>query len=149
MASGETIGFWGVRKVVCNPGVCSGCRACEAVCSLYHEGVVSPELSRIQIMTWEYEAWRCEIYVCDQCLTPKCAAACPLGAIHVDGRSGALVVDEESCNGCMLCLGACPCAPPRIRYHAGKNICIKCDLCGGDPRCVKFCYEGALALEER
>jgi Fe-S-cluster-containing hydrogenase component 2 len=25
------------------------------------------------------------------------------------------------------------------------NVAFKCDLCGGDPECVKYCYNEALA----
>jgi len=55
-----------VRKgrIICNSTVCTGCRTCEAVCSLFHEGVVNTELSRIQIETWEYEGWRSERFMC-------------------------------------------------------------------------------------
>ena len=29
-----------------------------------------------------------------------------------------------------------------------KNIVFKCDLCGGDPECVKTCSRGALILKD-
>ncbi len=35
--------------IVCDTALCAGCRTCEAVCSLYREGIVNPELSRIQV----------------------------------------------------------------------------------------------------
>ncbi len=135
-------------RIVCDSTICSGCRACEAVCSLFHEGVVSPELSRIQIATWEYEGWRSEIYVCKQCQGAECLAACQLGAIYVDERTGASVIDEQQCNGCGECIEACLCTPSRIRYNVEKAICVKCDLCGGAPQCIKYCQEGALSFEE-
>lgn len=75
---------------------------------------------------------------------PWCLLACPTDAFHVDEAAGAKVIEEEKCSGCMLCMTACPATPKRIRYNAGKKVCLKCDLCGGDPQCVKFCPTGAL-----
>lgn len=38
-----------------------------------------------------------------------CVAACPRHAISIDGDiNGTPAVDFESCNGCALCLSACP-----------------------------------------
>jgi carbon-monoxide dehydrogenase iron sulfur subunit len=31
---------------------------------------------------------------------------------------------------------------------SAKGYAEKCDLCGGDPECVKFCLTGALKFEE-
>lgn len=134
-------------RIVWDATLCTGCRACEVVCSLQHEGVVGPQLSRIRIATWEYEAWRTEAYVCKQCVAAECLAACPTGAISVDQRSGALAIHEDKCNGCRECMEACPSSPSRIGYNAGKVVCVKCDLCGGEPQCVKSCQQGALAYE--
>ena len=135
-------------RIVCDSSICTGCRTCEAVCSLFHEGVVSPELSRIQISTWEYDGWRSEVYVCRQCKNAECMAACQVGAIYIDEKTGARVIDEERCNGCRECMEACPFTPTRIRYHAEKIVCLKCDLCGGEPWCVKYCHEGVLSFQE-
>jgi Fe-S-cluster-containing hydrogenase component 2 len=46
---------------------------------------------------------------------------------------------------------ACPKYPdaPPIMYDSERNICVKCDLCGGNPLCVKFCPEGALSFVKR
>ncbi|MFC1935399.1 4Fe-4S dicluster domain-containing protein [Chloroflexota bacterium] len=134
-------------RIVCDSTDCTGCTACEAVCSLFHEGVVSPGLSRIQIATWEYEGWRSEIYVCEQCQGAECLAACQWGAMYIDERTGARVIDEKKCNGCKECMEACPCTPSRIRYNEEKIVCVKCDLCGGEPQCVKYCQEGALNFD--
>jgi carbon-monoxide dehydrogenase iron sulfur subunit len=128
--------------------ICSGCRTCEAVCSLFHEGVVNPTMSRIRIMTWPFEGYRSEVYACQQCNDPGCLEVCPTGALSIDEATDAVVIDEKECIGCRLCLEACPQKPSRILYDASKNICIKCDLCGGDPLCVKYCMQGALSLRK-
>jgi Fe-S-cluster-containing hydrogenase component 2 len=55
------------------------------------------------------------------------------------------VLDEEKCIGCRACILACPFGA--IGFDYGKNIAKKCDLCGGDPKCVAFCETHALRYE--
>jgi Fe-S-cluster-containing hydrogenase component 2 len=129
-----------------NPEICSGCRTCEAVCSLSHEGTVRPALSRIGIITYPFDGYRSDIYTCGQCEDPRCLDACSTGALHIDEVTKARVIEPETCTGCRSCMDACPERPSRIRYDKDKGVCVKCDLCGGDPLCVKYCMEGALCL---
>lgn len=131
-------------RVVHNPDICSGCRTCEIVCSVYHEGVASSSRSRLQWNKAVMDACITDIYTCRQCAGPECVAVCPSGALTIDEQTGARVIDEETCVGCRLCEGACPVNPSMIRYDEKTNTCFKCDLCGGDPQCVKFCPTGAL-----
>ena len=56
------------------------------------------------------------------------------------------VVEEDECNGCEACISACPVGSISLDWD--KNVVFKCDLCGGDPECVKFCSRGALTLKE-
>lgn len=124
---------------------CAGCRTCEAVCSLSHEGLVCPALARTWIVDYILEGRRIESHTCKQCRAPNCLYACPTSALHADGATGARVIDPGKCIGCKICMNACPQQPdPPIRYDTEKAICIKCDLCGGDPLCVKYCPEAAL-----
>ena len=130
-----------------NVGTCTGCRTCEAVCSLSHEGVVSPGLARTGITDYIKEGHRIEGYACRQCSSPECLYICPAEAIYVDAKTGARVIDAEKCVGCQLCMAACPLAPNiPIMYDPERNICVKCDLCGGEPLCVKFCPEASLTF---
>ena len=55
-------------------------------------------------------------------------------------------IDPERCAGCKMCLLACPYGA--IRFDARGRVARKCDLCGGDPQCVKFCISGALQFVE-
>jgi Fe-S-cluster-containing hydrogenase component 2 len=50
-------------------------------------------------------------------------------------------VDEKLCVGCRMCTMACPFGLIVIGLN---QKAIKCDLCGGDPECVKACTYGAL-----
>ncbi len=133
-----------------NIETCAGCGTCEAVCSLSHEGVVSPKFARLNIVDHYLEGHRIEGYVCRQCLLPECFIACSSEALHIDEKTGARVIDSEKCNGCKVCMRACIYYPNTpICYDDDRNICLKCDLCGGDPLCIKFCPEAALTFSNK
>ena len=53
-----------------------------------------------------------------------------------------MVVDTDLCIACGMCNIACPLGGMSIDTDA--RHAVKCDLCGGDPLCVKFCAYGAL-----
>jgi len=65
-----------------------------------------------------------------------------MGAIRLDEETGALVVRQDLCVGCKTCVVACPLGG--VLYHYMKGCAMKCDLCGGDPECVKSCVYQAL-----
>ena len=122
------------------PEKCTGCRLCENACSIFHEKVSNPSRARIHIVKWE-DAGLYLPMVCQQCETPICETVCPMGAIKRDAKTGALLINQDLCVGCKLCVMFCPLGGVTI----GKNReTLKCDLCGGDPLCVKFCIPGAL-----
>ncbi len=124
---------------------CTGCRLCELVCSVKHEGVSNPARGRISIAKWEWEG----IYVpmvCHQCEEAPCLAVCPIAARTCDARLGRIVIDYERCIGCKTCIVACPFGATGFDPVAGKIIA--CDLCDGDPQCVRFCTTGALRYVE-
>jgi len=68
--------------------------------------------------------------------------ACPLNIIKRE-KTGAIVVDEEKCVGCGLCVQSCPYGA--ITVDPLTKCALKCDLCNGDPECVKHCPGGALS----
>lgn len=137
-----------IGHLIHNPDICLGCRMCEMVCAINKDGVASLEKGRIFTIRHIFEGQIAEVFPCQHCDEPECLQACPTGALHIDTATGARVIDAEICVGCQLCLNACPFNPPRIRYNAEKQICFKCDLCEGEPQCVKFCGTGALTFVE-
>ena len=82
--------------------------------------------------------------VCNQCENAYCANVCPTGAINRDEETGALEIDREKCVGCGLCGRYCPIDMAKVDPDLKKTV--KCDLCGGDPLCVKVCPTGALEV---
>lgn len=127
-----------MKTLVALPERCTGCQRCVLACSYAHAQSFSPSKSRI----WVVRAKRRIDYpiFCNQC--GLCVSACPAGALSRDAKTGAVVVDEEKCVGCGFCVRACPWGLIVLDSETGKAI--KCDLCGGDPACVKECPEAAL-----
>ena len=114
---------------------CSGCKLCEVVCSIKHEGRIWPEASRVRVfmLTPGVEV----PHLCTQCSNYPCVAKCPTKALTVDGNTGAVLVDDEECIACGLCITACPGNVPHL--HPNRKHIVICDLCDGDPECAKIC----------
>ena len=115
---------------------CTGCRLCEIVCSVMHDGVSNPARSRIRIVKWEDEGQYIPM-ICQQCEDAPCLNVCPVGAISRDEDYGFLNVDYNTCIGCRSCVSICPFGA--MNYTRIDKKIFKCDLCGGDPQCVRFC----------
>lgn len=123
--------------ILVDPLQCSGCRLCEIACSLAKENKIWPEASRIRV--FEYLPGASVPHLCVQCQDYPCVEVCPTKCLSVDEETGAVIVDEEKCIQCGLCIDACPGDVPRIPM--GKSAVVICDLCGGDPACVKACRD--------
>jgi carbon-monoxide dehydrogenase iron sulfur subunit len=135
-----------VKKVILiDPEKCTGCRICEIVCSLTKEGVVNPTKARIQIVKVESASLSIPV-VCQQCYDAPCIAVCPVGALSRGGTSEIVNHDRGLCIGCKSCAVVCPFGAIGIDTEAEKVF--KCDLCGGQPTCVKFCETQALEFVE-
>lgn len=120
------------------PELCTGCASCMLVCSFVKEGGFGLTHSRLKVARDEGRGVFAPI-VCKQCTSAPCAEVCPVDAIQRT-EDGILVVDEQECIGCFECATACPFGV--IAVSDGRPL--KCDLCGGDPRCVQVCHCGAL-----
>lgn len=132
------------RVLIIEHDKCVGCRSCEMMCSLTHEGLCSPALSRIRVVKDERVGWNVPIG-CSMCDKPYCVMACPVGAASKDLRTGLVGMADGKCIGCRQCVQACPFG--HAGYNVVKGIAFKCDLCGGEPQCAKFCWTGAISFD--
>jgi tetrathionate reductase subunit B len=135
---------------VIDPARCIDCRACLVACRaqwntpegktriwVHSTGVqgVFPDL-RQQFIPAQ----------CHHCSDAPCLEACPTGATYrrVDGI---VMIDDEACIGCGLCVNACP-YDARF-YNPEKGVADKCSACytrvdrGEAPACVATCVGGA------
>jgi Fe-S-cluster-containing hydrogenase component 2 len=124
------------KILMINHEKCTGCRLCEIVCSVFHEGVSNPSRSRINIIKWEAEG----LYIpmsCQQCEDAPCMTICPVKAISRDQALDYVKIDYDVCIGCRSCMAVCPFGA--MGFNVIDRKVFKCDLCEGDPQCVRFC----------
>lgn len=134
-----------MKVLIADPAKCSGCMACVLECAFAHEKAYSVFHARIR--NWKKVSEGVYVpVVCEQCLNPPCMAVCPAECIAYDYKLHVVTVDREKCTGCGLCVEECPFGA--IWLDSLDHKAIKCDLCGGDPVCVKVCKPGALRYEE-
>ena len=133
------------KSLVIDPGKCTGCKQCELACSYIKEGTFNPSKSRIRVFDFHTEG-RFVPYTCTQCDEAWCQQACPVDAITTDPVTGVKQVHENLCVGCKVCTIACPFGT--INYNVGTGKVTKCDLCGGDPECVKACPTEAIMFTD-
>jgi carbon-monoxide dehydrogenase iron sulfur subunit len=133
------------KELTVNPRKCVACHTCELVCSFSHFGESNPKNSRIKVVEFDDEGLFFPM-ICFQCEDAWCARTCPAAAIVRNEETGALEVLEDRCVGCRMCTLACPYGA--ILKTNVADTSFKCDLCKGDPSCVKLCPTGALKFEK-
>ena len=116
---------------------CSGCSRCEVNCSFFHSGKIGRSGARIKVVKIEDIGIDYPV-VCQQCRERYCAK-CPEKAIRVDSL-GQVIVSPTLCTACGTCEILCPIGAIELF----EEIPLVCDLCGGDPRCVKACTLDAI-----
>ncbi|MBW2249722.1 MAG: 4Fe-4S dicluster domain-containing protein [Deltaproteobacteria bacterium] len=131
------------KVLVSDPKKCTGCNLCEFACSLRKDGECNPAKSRIRIIDWNNKGLFLPIF-CQQCEDGSCMAACPKGAIYRDYEMNRVMVDYDRCISCKMCISACPFGA--IGFDEDRGKVIRCDLCDGDPQCVRFCDSKALSF---
>ncbi len=142
-----------MKSIFVNPDRCVACKTCEIVCAIKRSSLskklpeaiyetVSP-VSRVRV---EPAGKQGGFPVqCRHCEDAPCLDACPSAALYRD-QEGLVLVRDERCIGCWMCVMVCPFGAPQPFRHFRKMI--KCDLCSGldGPACVQNCPTGALIL---
>jgi benzoyl-CoA reductase subunit BamC len=123
-----------MKKIKIDPSKCTGCRYCEAACSLNHiAGTVNPKRARIRVVAENGGFF------------PVIAG--PFTAAMCNSR-GQVVIGGRPIDKCVLCRASCPAKP--LFKDPETGAALKCDFCGEppNPSCVKWCRTGALELVE-
>lgn len=133
------------RIVLHDPERCTGCRQCMTACSFKNFSTYNYDLSLCKIVHGPGNEF---IRVhCHHCADPMCRASCPVSAIHKDPETGIVTIDRLRCIGCKSCTWACPLSVPQMQR--GLKAMTKCNLCDGDPSCLKVCSAKAIRLVTR
>jgi carbon-monoxide dehydrogenase iron sulfur subunit len=130
------------KTYVVIPRNCTGCRTCELACSMVKgkDGI----LGQPRIRIYPLGENRNIQMTCLQCVDAACMKVCATNALKRNEKTGAVEVKEELCIGCSLCEAACPFG--HILFDRDLGLPLKCDLCGGNPACARFCPEKALEM---
>jgi formate dehydrogenase iron-sulfur subunit len=147
--------------------VCIGCKACEVACKAWNQlpatngGVVEmsgdsyDNTRRLDGINWRHVKfveqfgedraggrWLMMSDVCKHCVRAPCLEVCPTGAI-IRTEFDTVVIQSDACNGCRLCIAACPFGV--IDINPASNTAQKCTLCydrltsGLEPACAQAC----------
>ena len=153
------------KTLLVDPDLCYGCWACEVACKQEHGVSLGPYYMRVMEVGPDWVNGKLALdYVpmaCKHCEDPPCIPACSEGAMY-KRPDGIVLIDEEKCTGCKLCIEACPFGA--LQFIAEANVVRMCDLCveridqnlGSDPygkfqllpACVHHCPTGALSIGE-
>lgn len=132
---------------------CSGCKACVAACHALNgldDGETWRDVGLVVGGTDSLPVLQHVTTACHHCLEPACLSACPVDAYEKDPVTGIVKHLDDQCFGCQYCTLACPYDVPK--YHEGKGIVRKCDMCGdrlreGEaPACVQACPHEAIRI---
>jgi formate dehydrogenase iron-sulfur subunit len=140
---------------------CIGCRSCEGACAEkwgnpYNDAIGAEEKLSAHKLTAirTREGGRFMRKMCMHCLTPACASACPVSALHKTAQ-GPVVYDAEKCIGCRYCMTACAFGVPTYEWDKPLPKVRKCDLCierrakGQPTACAEACPAEATISGER
>lgn len=146
------------KKIVVNRERCLACKQCVVECAMAHYEAGSlveaassetPPQGRLHIEPFKDSG---KPVICRHCPKAKCIEACPKEAIGRREEGGPVLLDTDLCDGCGLCVAACPFGV--IVMSPSNKVAIKCDMCmertagGEDPACVSACPTGALEFRD-
>ena len=124
---------------------CIACHNCERAC-LFHKVEQRAGSTANIFVSVDMDSRRIFAGTCLQCESALCMTVCPVDALSRDPLTSAVVVDSSTCLACGMCIVACPYG--YMNLDTSSRRATKCDLCGGDPRCVQMCMAGALHFED-
>ncbi len=133
---------------------CVGCHTCEIECAVEHseskelfEAIHEEPLPQYRIDVEYFDEsnipWQCR-----HCEDAPCVTVCPTDAIRRENDESPVVVDDDKCIGCKMCIQVCPFGVLKLSRSGG--VVTKCDLCierlkeGEEPACVEGCPTNAL-----
>ena len=126
---------------------CIGCKACEIACRNENNTTGNVLWRRVTRLSPEHFLSNS----CNHCSSPECFRVCPEHAF-TKRHDGIVLIDSSLCNGCGLCVNACPYEAPQFDYETHKVS--KCQMCyprqdkGLPPACVEACSTGALTIAD-
>jgi len=146
------------KIIACRIERCLGCRSCEMACALAHSeskdlrgAVKEHPLSQRRVTVETAGAYGLPLQ-CRHCEDAPCMMICPSEAIQRKGKEGPVLIAQDLCIGCKLCVVVCPFGVIRLSRD-GKAV-VKCDQCierteaGEEPACVTACPTKALMFVE-
>lgn len=122
---------------------CDGCGECVIACEAARGPASAASGPCIAVISLQDDRLWLPMF-CQQCRDAPCASTCPTGALSRDHDMAMVKLDQRRCVGCGICLMSCPFGA--IHLDPKVNKTSKCDLCGGDPACVKKCQARALVF---
>ena len=93
--------------MVIDLSMCNGCKSCTAACQKAH--YLTPDQTWIDVFTLTDAEGKTYPMPrpCMQCENPPCLHVCPVHATFRQDQ-GVVLVDQERCIGCRMCMAACP-----------------------------------------
>jgi carbon-monoxide dehydrogenase iron sulfur subunit len=149
-----------LTMILVDYGKCTGCRTCETACSAFNHprtfdgevlnGLGNPDLANIRVCGYNPDV---DIpAVCAMCPDSPCIEACPVDpdpktgwkALYREEKNLTIRNDPDRCIGCGSCAEACRAGIIILNAETDRPEHI-CNLCGGEPQCVKHCPFEALS----